>query len=262
MECRAYGICLDSQSRGYLGKDRKVSSAAGGNLSRMHKTQETAKESRLNFMYSHLRNRTLASFGHQASVYRGAFNPNGDRILTASADNTAKLWDAASGKLIASFDHQGTVRWLAFSPDGARVLTASWDKTAKLWDAATPVILAREVKESGGNAARIDSSESMTDPEAPQVESLSVIASGLKFADDGSLVTVNEQRRSQITTQLRSLARDHGPNARFIRWFFSTGGDRTIFPASDIKVVEWVDNALLTNPNVNEEWVRNALVFL
>src|SRR5271166_343019 len=59
MECRAYGICLDSQSRGYLGKDRKVSSAAGGNLSRMHKTQETAKESRLNFMYRHLRNRTL-----------------------------------------------------------------------------------------------------------------------------------------------------------------------------------------------------------
>src|SRR5271166_5019294 len=61
MECRAYGICLDSQSRGYLGKDRKVSSAAGGNLSRMHKTQETAKESRLNFMYSHLRNRTLVN---------------------------------------------------------------------------------------------------------------------------------------------------------------------------------------------------------
>src|SRR5271157_3241218 len=61
MECRAYGICLDSQSRGYLGKDRKVSSAAGGNLSRMHKTEETAKESRLNFMYSHLRNRTLGA---------------------------------------------------------------------------------------------------------------------------------------------------------------------------------------------------------
>src|SRR5271165_5656798 len=63
MECRAYGICLDSQSRGYLGKDRKVSSAAEGNLSRMHKTEETAKESRLNFMYSHLRNRTLEASG-------------------------------------------------------------------------------------------------------------------------------------------------------------------------------------------------------
>ena len=61
MECRAYGICLDSQSRGYLGKDRKVSSAAGGNLSGMHKTEETAKESRLNLLYSHLRNGTLGT---------------------------------------------------------------------------------------------------------------------------------------------------------------------------------------------------------
>src|SRR5271166_3288648 len=68
MECRAYGICLDSQSRGYLGKDRKVSSAAGGNLSRMHKTQETAKESRLNFMYSHLRNRTLVIAGSSPAM--------------------------------------------------------------------------------------------------------------------------------------------------------------------------------------------------
>jgi hypothetical protein len=29
-----------------------------------------------------------------------------------------------------------------------------------------------------------------------------------------------------------------------------------------VKVAEWVDNALLTNPNLTEEWVRNALVFL
>jgi WD40 repeat protein/tetratricopeptide (TPR) repeat protein len=204
----------------------------------------------------------IASFAHQASVYQGAFSPDGARILTASADNTAKLWDASSGKLVASFDHQGTVRWLAFSRDGARILTASWDKTAKLWDAATPVILAREVKESVGDAARIDSSGSMTAFGAPQVESLSVVASGLKFSDDGSLMTVDEQHRSLIKTQLRDLARVDRPNARFIRWFFSTGNDRTIFPASDLKVVEWVENALLTNPNVNEEWVRNALVFL
>src|SRR5271166_1624960 len=76
MECRAYGICLDSQSRGYLGKDRKVSSAAGGNLSRMHKTEETAKESRLNFMYSHLRNRTLVAANHQPSKQLANTTPN------------------------------------------------------------------------------------------------------------------------------------------------------------------------------------------
>src|SRR5260221_12404420 len=47
-----------------------------------------------------------------------------------------------------------------------------------------------------------------------------------------------------------------------MRWFFSTASDRTIFPASDVKIAEWVDNTLLTNPNVHEEWVRTALIFL
>jgi Cu(I)/Ag(I) efflux system membrane fusion protein len=36
-----------------------VSSAVGGNLSRMHKTEKRAKESRMNLMYSYLCNRTL-----------------------------------------------------------------------------------------------------------------------------------------------------------------------------------------------------------
>ena len=50
---------MDSQSGGHLGQDRKVPSTAGGNLSRMHKTEKTAKESRMNFMYSHLCDTTL-----------------------------------------------------------------------------------------------------------------------------------------------------------------------------------------------------------
>ena len=63
------------------------------------------------------------------------------RILTASWDKTAKLWDAASGKLVASFAIK--VVWdAAFSPDGARILTASADKTAKLWDAASGKLVA------------------------------------------------------------------------------------------------------------------------
>ena len=198
---------------------------------------------------------------HEGAVYDGAFSPDGARILTASADNTAKLWDAASGKLIVSFGHQDTVRRAAFSPDGARILTASVDKTTKLWDAATPVELARQVKESGGDTARRGSSVSMANSPALQVESLSAIASGLQFSDDGSLVVVDEEHRSKLREQLKDLAQDLHSNARFIRWFFSSGSDRTIFPASDTKVIEWVENALLTNPNVTEEWVRNALVF-
>ena len=79
----------------------------------------------------------IASFAHQDAVVHVNFSPDGARILTASWDETAKLWDAGSGKLIASFAHQGIVHHAAFSPDGARILTASADKTAKLWDAGS-----------------------------------------------------------------------------------------------------------------------------
>jgi conflict system STAND superfamily ATPase/transposase IS66 family protein/transposase IS66-like protein/WD40 domain-containing protein len=119
---------------------------------------------------------------HQDAVEDATFGPDGARILTASADKTAKLWDTASGKLIASFTHQDGVIHVAFSPDGALILTASWDKTAKLWDAATPVELARQVRESGGDTARIGSSVSIADSPVLQVEWLSEIASGFQFS--------------------------------------------------------------------------------
>jgi WD40 repeat protein/serine/threonine protein kinase len=204
----------------------------------------------------------IVSFEHPDGLNHAAFSPDGARILTASGDNTAKLWNAASGKQIASFDHRDSVPWAGFSPDGTRILTVSWDKNATLWDAATPVELARQVKEAGGETAKIAAAVSVANSPSQQVESLSLIASGLEFSNDGSLVAVDEEHRSKLAKQLKDLAQGPGPSARFIRWFFSRGSDRTIFPASDVKIAEWVDNALLTNSNVTELWVRNALGFL
>jgi hypothetical protein len=118
------------------------------------------------------------------------------------------------------------------------------------------------VKEAGGDTARMSSSVSSANSPTQQVESLSEIASGLEFSDEGSLIAVNEEHRSELTKELKDLAQSVGPSARFIRWFFSTSSDRTIFPASDVKIADWVDNTLLTNPNVTEGWVRNALILL
>ena len=59
-------------------------------------------------------------------------------MVTASEDQTARLWDAATGKALVTLEgHTGPVISAAFSPDGTRVVTASWDQTARLWDAAT-----------------------------------------------------------------------------------------------------------------------------
>jgi hypothetical protein len=76
--------------------------------------------------------------GHDNAVNSGAFSPNGTRVVTASDDKTARLWDAVTGKEIAILrGHDNSVNSATFSPDGARVVTASDDKTARLWDAVT-----------------------------------------------------------------------------------------------------------------------------
>jgi len=76
---------------------------------------------------------------HGGLVRRAAISPDGKRILTASDDGSARLWDAATGKPIGEplIGHNGSVLSVAFSPDGRRFVTASADKTAQLWDTKT-----------------------------------------------------------------------------------------------------------------------------
>ena len=67
----------------------------------------------------------------RSAVVRVHFSPDGAQILTIGADNSAKLWDAASGKLLTSFAHQDAVFQAEFSSNGAQILTASRDKSSQ-----------------------------------------------------------------------------------------------------------------------------------
>ncbi|WP_175478792.1 TIR domain-containing protein [Rubrimonas cliftonensis] len=81
---------------------------------------------------------------HEDQVYSVAFSPDGARLATGSRDNTARLWDLATGREIARFEGHGkSVASVAFSPDGARLATASHDKAARLWNLATGREIAR-----------------------------------------------------------------------------------------------------------------------
>ena len=73
--------------------------------------------------------------GHTKDVNSAAVFPDGKRVVTASRDKTAKVWDVESGTVIITLEgHTEEVRSAAVFPDGKRVVTASADKTAKVWD--------------------------------------------------------------------------------------------------------------------------------
>ncbi|MCI0359577.1 MAG: hypothetical protein L0211_13965, partial [Planctomycetaceae bacterium] len=74
--------------------------------------------------------------GHAGEILDLCLTPDERWIVTASADNSARIWDATTGaEVLTLAGHASEVTAVAVLADGPglRVLTGSSDKTAKLW---------------------------------------------------------------------------------------------------------------------------------
>lgn len=58
--------------------------------------------------------------GHKENVNSVAFSPDGQYVLTGSADRTAKLWDLYGQELQTFIGHGASVHGVAFLPMGKR----------------------------------------------------------------------------------------------------------------------------------------------
>jgi WD40 repeat protein len=71
--------------------------------------------------------------GHDKGISAIVFSSKGDKVLTASVDKTARLWDVKSAQVARDFEHTGSVSSAAISPDGNLVYTAS-QQIARAWE--------------------------------------------------------------------------------------------------------------------------------
>ncbi len=104
--------------------------------------------------------RLILPIGHTNRVNTAFYSNDGKYIVTASDDNTAKIWSSSDGKLVADLKgHTKGINYASFSPDGKFIVTASRDGTAKVWHTQDG-ILAMELKGHRGwvNTAFFDSS--------------------------------------------------------------------------------------------------------
>jgi WD40 repeat protein len=88
---------------------------------------------------------------HAEAIVDAVFSHDGTRVLTASRDASAHLWDSVSGRSIRTFDeHGGPVLKARFSDDDARIFTISADRNLRLWNVSSGDIIEPTYKFAAG----------------------------------------------------------------------------------------------------------------
>jgi WD40 repeat protein len=84
----------------------------------------------------------VISFDNMVPITTVAISPDHARIIAASFDGIARVWDIDSRREVFGLaGHSAGIICVGYSPDGSLILTGSKDGTARLWDArsGTPI---------------------------------------------------------------------------------------------------------------------------
>jgi WD40 repeat protein len=150
--------------------------------------------------------------GHTRNITALAISPDGTRLVSASQDRSAILWDLERGGQVSRFEgHKEEVTAVSFTADGARVITASLDRTLRLWSVPD----GRQIIEMTGHADKVSA--------VAVSPSSNIVASG---SYDGE-IRLWDQRTGR---PLRTLGNQRGAQVGILRfspdgrWLLSTCG--------------------------------------
>merc|ERR1711939_634107 len=80
-----------------------------------------------------------AAFSHDAPILDVCWSNDGSKILSGSADKTAKLFDVTTGQANQVAAHDGPIKNVGWvNMNNGILATSSWDKTLRYWDLRTP----------------------------------------------------------------------------------------------------------------------------
>jgi WD40 repeat protein len=82
-----------------------------------------------------------SALGHATTIKHLLFLPPGDRVVSASDDGTARIWDLNGRPLFVLDGHVGPVTDADVTVDGKLIATASVDGVARVWDAASGLLV-------------------------------------------------------------------------------------------------------------------------
>ena len=203
---------------------------------------------------------SVRSPGHTNYVNSAVFSSDNSRILTASNDGTARIWDTETGQQFLSLEgHRSRVSSAVFSSEDSRILTASGDGTARIWDAETgQQLLSIEGHADYVNSAVFSSDDSriltagndwtarIWDAETGQ-QLLSIeghvdyVTSAVFSSDDSRILTANSDRTARVWDaetgqELLSL---EGHEGRVTSAVFSSDDSRILTASSDKTARVW-----------------------
>jgi WD40 repeat protein len=144
-------------------------------------------------------------------------SPDGRLVATGSKDNTARLWDVASGREISALRHGGAVNSVAFHPSGASLATGSQDGEVALFDVATgrKAYARHESSKVRTTTIRLGSDGKPTTEAGESTETAAIV--GVAFSPDGrSLGVLRDDGAVSVL--------DAKTGERRKTWYGGTGG--------------------------------------
>jgi WD40 repeat protein len=163
------------------------------------------------------------SLSHNGEVLAVAFSSDGHRVVTASADKTARVWDTSTGQPVSVLLHEDGVKAAVFSPDGAHIVTASGTR-AQLWSSTTGQLLATLKHDGVVNTATFS-------PDGRQV---------LTASSDSTAQVWNVATGARVGGALRHQdERDSAASADVLAASFSPDGRRVVTASNDATARIW-----------------------